>query len=118
VKTWLFSTLHLEFGFCGKQARFSHLDLGETDVKLPSILAVAISCREMAPVLAALTQLGEIYQASIAPFYFQDYPYNEMAEILQILPGTMRSQLGLSIGRLPESFAGVQPRPGREQGHL
>ena len=47
-----------------------------------------------------LARLDEIYQAPVALFYLQDCSYNEIAEILAIPLGTVKSRLTRGLGRL------------------
>jgi RNA polymerase sigma factor (sigma-70 family) len=51
-------------------------------------------------VLEALARLDEIYQAPVALFYLQDCSYNEIAEILDVPLGTVKSRLTRGLGRL------------------
>jgi RNA polymerase sigma-70 factor (ECF subfamily) len=50
--------------------------------------------------LDTLAQLDKIYQAPIALFYLQDCSYNEIAEILAIPLGTVKSRLTRGLARL------------------
>jgi RNA polymerase sigma-70 factor, ECF subfamily len=101
VKTWLFTTLHREFlGTRRKQARWPHVELEFAAAELPVILPVAISGLDTAQVLMALSQLDEIYQAPVALFYLQECSYNEIAGILGVPLGTVKSRLARGLGRL------------------
>ncbi len=55
---------------------------------------------DAAHMLAVLARLDEIYQAPVALFYLQDYSYNEIAEILGIPLGTVKSRLARGLGHL------------------
>ena len=63
----------------------------------------------------ALARLDEIYQAPVALFYLQDCSYNEIAEILEVPLGTVKSRLTRGLGRLHQLLtvdsAGTQPPP-------
>ena len=48
--------------------------------------------------LEALAGLDEIYQAPVALFYLQDCSYNEIAEILDVPLGTVKSRLTRGLG--------------------
>jgi RNA polymerase sigma-70 factor (ECF subfamily) len=114
VKTWLFTTLHREFlGSRRRQTRFPHVELEQAEPELPVVSPAAISRHDTAQVLAELARLDEVYQAPVALFYLQDHSYNEIAEILDVPLGTVKSRLARGIGRLQELFAGepLQPRP-------
>ena len=60
--------------------------------------------------LAALSRLDEIYQAPVALFYLQDYSYNEIAEILDVPLGTVKSRLARGLGRLHQLLTGAKNR--------
>jgi RNA polymerase sigma-70 factor (ECF subfamily) len=106
VKTWLFTTLHREFlESRRRQTRFPHLDLETADAELPTVSPVAVSRLDYAHVLDILTQVNEIFQAPVALFYLQDCSYNEMAEILGVPLGTVKSRLARGIGQLQHLLA-------------
>jgi RNA polymerase sigma-70 factor, ECF subfamily len=116
VKTWLFTTLHREFlGIRRKQVRFPQVELEQAAPELPVVSPAAISRHDTAQVLAELARLDEIYQAPVALFYLQDCSYNEIAEILQVPLGTVKSRLARGISRLQELLggetAGSRPEP-------
>jgi RNA polymerase sigma-70 factor (ECF subfamily) len=115
VKTWLFTTLHREFlNARRKHKRFSQVELEIAAAELPVISPVTIYQLDTAQVLAALSRLDEIYQAPVALFYLQDYSYNEIAEILGVPLGTVKSRLTRGLAKLHQSLAdpGLQlPQP-------
>jgi RNA polymerase sigma-70 factor, ECF subfamily len=101
VKTWLFTTLHREFlGSRRRQTRFPHVELDEAAADLPVISPDAISRLDAEQVVATLAQVDEIYQAPVALFYLQDYSYKEIAEILDVPLGTVKSRLTRGLGKL------------------
>jgi RNA polymerase sigma-70 factor, ECF subfamily len=115
VKTWLFTTLHREFlGIRRKQTRFPQVELEEAAPELPVVSPAAISQVDTSQVLAELARLDEIYQAPVALFYLQDCSYKEIAEILEVPLGTVKSRLARGIGRLQELLAGKTAPPRTE----
>jgi RNA polymerase sigma-70 factor, ECF subfamily len=119
VKTWLFTTLHREFlGIRRKQTRFPHVELDQAEPELPVVSPATISRHDTAHVLAELGRLDEVYQAPVALFYLQDCSYNEIAEILQVPLGTVKSRLSRGIGRLQELLGGETAGPRPEQTYL
>ena len=119
VKTWLFTTLHREFlGIRRKQTRFPQVELEQAAPELPVVSPAAISRHDTAQVLAELARLDEVYQAPVALFYLQDCSYNEIAEILQVPLGTVKSRLSRGIGRLQELLGSETAGPRPEQTHL
>src|SRR5258706_2969564 len=78
VKTWLFTTLHREFlGLRRKQTRFPQVGLESPSSELPAVPPATVNRLDTGQMLAALSQLDEIYQAPVALFYLQDCSYNE-----------------------------------------
>lgn len=110
VKTWLFTTLHREFlGTRRKQTRFPHVELELAAPELPAVAPESISRLDVAQVLDALARLDEIYQAPVALFYLQDHSYNEIAEILDVPLGTVKSRLARGLGFLHQLLADTPP---------
>lgn len=106
VKTWLFTTLHREFlGARRKQVRFPQVELEQASADLPTVPPPRLHRLDTAQVLVALEGLDEIYRAPVALFYLQDYSYNEIAEILEVPIGTVKSRLARGLGRLQQSLA-------------
>ncbi len=106
VKTWLFTTLHREFlESRRRQTRFPHFELEAAEIDLPPVGPVAVSRHDTAKVLDTLAQVDEIFQAPVALFYLQDHSYNEIAEILGVPLGTVKSRLARGIGQLQHLLA-------------
>lgn len=103
VKTWLFQILHREFlGSQPPPTRFPPIEPDETAPELPVILPEPINCLDPPQVLAALAQLDPIFHAPVALFYLQDYSHLEIAEILEVPLGTIKSRLARGIGQLQQ----------------
>jgi len=115
VKTWLFTTLHREFlSARRKEVRFPHIDLEYAAAELPVVSPVTVNQLDAAQVLAALAQLDEVFQAPVALFYLQDCSYNEIADILEVPLGTVKSRLTRGIARLHQLLTGEKnkmPKP-------
>ena len=106
VKTWLFTTLHREFlESRRRQTRFPHFDLEAAEAELPAVAPAAVSRLDAAQVLDSLAQVDEVFQAPVALFYLQDHSYNEIAEILDVPLGTVKSRLARGIGQLQQLLA-------------
>jgi RNA polymerase sigma factor (sigma-70 family) len=112
VKTWLFTTLHREFlGSRRRQTRFPHLELESAEAELPATSPEAISRLDLEQVITKLGQVDEIYQAPVALFYLQDYSYKEIAEILDVPIGTVKSRLARGLLRLHQLMSDTGSRP-------
>ncbi len=112
VKTWLFTTLHRQFlESRRRQARFPHQDLEAAEVDLPVIPPNATSQLDTARVLAALASVDATFQSPVALFYLQDCSYKEIAEILGLPLGTVKSRISRGIGQLQKMLTTDLPRP-------
>jgi RNA polymerase sigma-70 factor (ECF subfamily) len=112
VKSWLFTTLHREFlETHRRQARFPHFELSQVDAELPTISPTRVTQLDAAQVLQALGQVDEVYQAPVALFYLEDYAYKEIAEILHVPIGTVKSRIARGIAQLQKALGGG-PAPG------
>jgi len=106
VKTWLFTTLHRAFlETRRKQTRFPHLELSEVPVELPALTPELANQLDGVQVLEALGHVDEIYQAPVALFYLEDCSYREIAEILDIPMGTVKSRMARGIAQLQAILA-------------
>ena len=98
-----------------RQTRFPHVELEQAAAELPAVAPASANRLDAAHVLEALARLDEIYQAPVALFYLQDCSYNEIAEILDVPLGTVKSRLTRGLDRLHQSLtgdsAGLQPKP-------
>lgn len=101
AKSWLFTTLHRDFlGRRRRQTRFPHHELDDVSVELPEGEPVAVDSLDWAGVLDALKRTDITFQAPVALFYLEDYSYNEIAEILEIPLGTVKSRIARGIMQL------------------
>src|SRR5262249_32695873 len=107
VKTWLFTTLHREFlESRRRQTRFPHYELSQVPGELPAIAPARVNQLDSAQVLQALAQVDEVYQAPVALFYLEDCPYKEIAEILDVPMGTVKSRIARGIAQLQKLLTG------------
>ena len=114
VKTWLFTTLHRQFlESRRRQVRFPHQELETVDYELPVISPAAAERLDAAQVLGALSKVDEVYQAPVALFYLEDCAYKEIAEILEIPVGTVKSRISRGIGQLQKLLAGPSSTTGQ-----
>jgi RNA polymerase sigma-70 factor (ECF subfamily) len=119
VKTWLFTTLHREFlGLRRKQTRFPQVELESAAPELPVVAPTGGRGHDTARLLATLARLEDIYQAPVALFYLQDHSYNEIAEILEIPLGTVKSRLARGLGRLHDLLVDEPAGPPSETATL
>lgn len=115
VKSWLFTTLHREFlGRQRRVVRFPHQELSEVEGELPEVppeLPVRLDWETLAGCLA---RMDPAFQAPVSLFYLEDYSYQEIADILQVPLGTVKSRMARGIAQLQrllrEPLASPAPR--------
>jgi RNA polymerase sigma factor (sigma-70 family) len=105
VKTWLFTTLHRAFLVARRrQIKFPHDDLELVVEQLPALSWEPGRQEDWSQVLAALARVDDVYQAAVALFYLEDCSYKEVAAILEVPVGTVKSRLARGIAQLQEIF--------------
>lgn len=115
AKAWLFTTLHRLFlESRRRQARFPHCELEEVFDELPVLSPDFTDRIDSAQLLLALAKVEEIYQAAVALFYLEQCSYKEMAAILEVPIGTVKSRLARGLDQLravlaAEGWAGLFP---------
>lgn len=111
VKAWLFTTLHRQFLESQRKAiRFPHHELTEVDPELPTVSPAAMHGLDANTLLEALSRIDPTYQAAVALFYLDDHSYPEIAEILDVPLGTVKSRISRGIGQLQRRLLET-PRP-------
>jgi RNA polymerase sigma-70 factor, ECF subfamily len=101
VKSWLFTTLHREFlGRRRRQLRFPHHEIGEVEAELPEVPPELPERMDWTLAAECLGQVDAAFQAPVALFYLEDYSYNEIAEILDVPLGTVKSRIARGIAQL------------------
>ena len=110
VKTWLFTTLHRAFlGMRKKQIKFPHHDLETVVNELPPVESRQLGANiDASQVLAALAKVDEVYQAAVALFYLDDLSYFEIATVLEVPVGTVKSRLSRGIMQLRTILLGSE----------
>src|SRR6185295_17433721 len=110
VKTWLFTTLHREFlETRRRQTRFPHYELSQVDSELPTVSPARVNQLDSGLVLQALAKVDQVYQAPVALFYLEDCSYKEIAEILEVPLGTVKSRIARGIAQLQKQLAASAP---------
>jgi RNA polymerase sigma-70 factor, ECF subfamily len=101
VKSWLYTTLHRAFLESRRRgARFPHLEPGEAEAELPNVEPDLVSHLDAQDVVKLLSRVDEQFQAAVALFYLEDYSYNEIAAILEVPLGTVKSRIARGLGQL------------------
>jgi RNA polymerase sigma-70 factor (ECF subfamily) len=112
VKSWLFTTLYRETTARRRRlVRFPHSPIDEVAHELPEVPASAPSSADGHVVLEALARVDDTYRGAVALFYLEDYSYPEIAEILGIPLGTVKSRISRGIGQLQQLLRDRALRP-------
>lgn len=105
VKSWLFTTLHREFlESRRRQTRFPHYEISQVDSELPTVDPARVNQLDSSQVLQALGRVDEVYQAPVALFYLESCSYKEIAEILEVPMGTVKSRIARGVAQLQRSL--------------
>ena len=103
VKSWLFTTLHRSFLQSQRRlVRFPHLEITEAEAELPQVEPERLSHLDAQDALELLAKVDPQYQAAVALFYLEDYSYSEIAGILEVPLGTVKSRIARGLAQLKE----------------
>jgi len=107
VKTWLFTVLYRSFLVAKRREyRFPHSSLdGEAAENLQADSPEPDAQADVCQVLPALARVDEVYQAAVALYYLDDCSYREIAAILEVPIGTVKSRIARGIAQLKEFLA-------------
>jgi RNA polymerase sigma-70 factor (ECF subfamily) len=101
VKAWLFTTLHRRFLEGQRRSvRFPHLEITEALEDLPSVEPDLVNQLDARTAVDLLAQVDPQFQAAVALFYLEDYSYNEIAVILEVPLGTVKSRIARGLAQL------------------
>ena len=114
VKSWLFTTLHREFmEIRRKQTRFPQHELSLVSEELPVISPELVSGLDGATACALLAELDPVFRAPVALFYLEDYSYLEIAAVLGVPLGTVKSRIARGVAQLQQLLHRREGRVGR-----
>src|ERR1035437_1913201 len=106
VKAWLSTPFHRQFlEIRRRQTRFPHHELSDVEDELPVISPQLASQLDSMQVVRALGRVDEIYQAHVALFYLQDCAYKDIADILGVPLGTVKSRISRGLAQLRKLLA-------------
>jgi RNA polymerase sigma-70 factor (ECF subfamily) len=119
VKAWLFTTLHRRFLESQRRiTRFPHVELGAAADDLPNVESGLVDLVDAETIVKILNGVDSQFQAAVALFYLEDYSYNEIASILNVPLGTVKSRIARGLAQLkdlvlrckdPRSLQGKEP---------
>jgi len=100
AKNWLFTTLHREYlGRRRKMIRFPQSELEEAEGELP-LVPPQLESADGPGLMLALGRIDPAFQAAVSLFFLEDHSYAEIAEILEVPLGTVKSRISRGIGQL------------------
>jgi RNA polymerase sigma factor (sigma-70 family) len=112
ARTWLFTTLHRAFlEGRRRRSRFPHDDWEEVSEQLPAFSPELADHVDASQVLSALARVDEVYQAAVALNFVDDCSYQEIAEILEVPVGTVKSRIARGITQIREILGLVETEP-------
>ncbi|HKQ37495.1 MAG TPA: RNA polymerase sigma factor [Verrucomicrobiae bacterium] len=101
VKSWLFTTLHREFLQAQRRStRFPHHELEEVPDEIPNLPSTLVNELDGHIILECLDRVDPIFKAPVALFYLEDHSYQEIADVLGIPLGTVKSRIARGIAQL------------------
>src|SRR6266478_206695 len=111
VKSWLFTTLHRAFlAARHRHTRFPHHGLEEVPMEdLPAYSPDFANAADSSQVRSALAKVDVVYQAAVALFYLEDCSYHDIAEILEVPLGTVKSRIARGIVQLRQLLGVAAP---------
>jgi RNA polymerase sigma factor (sigma-70 family) len=118
VKSWLYTTLHRAFFESRRRGvRFPHSEISEAEGELPHIEPDLVDRLDAHDIVALLGQVDPQFQAAVALFYLEDYSYGEIAAILEVPLGTVKSRIARGLAQLRELvFRGAPARSEPKEG--
>jgi RNA polymerase sigma-70 factor (ECF subfamily) len=103
VKSWLYTTMHRTFLQARRrQSSFPCTNLDAVSDQLADLCPEPSDYADGSQVLLALARVDAAYQSAVALFYLEDRSYKDIAEILEIPVGTVKSRLSRGIAQLRE----------------
>jgi RNA polymerase sigma-70 factor (ECF subfamily) len=106
AKSWLYTTLHREFlAAQRRQTRFPHHELMAVSNELPSVDPAVVDQLDAKGLLHCLSGVDAIFRGPVALFYLEDYSYREIASILEIPLGTVKSRIARGVAQLQQLVA-------------
>ena len=101
VKSWLFTTLHREFLQAQRRStRFPHHELEEVPDEIPNVPSTLVNELDGGIILECLDRIDALFKAPVALFYLHEHSYQEIADVLGIPLGTVKSRIARGIAQL------------------
>jgi RNA polymerase sigma-70 factor (ECF subfamily) len=106
ARSWLFTTLHRLFlEGQRKLARFPQVELEDAREELPGVDPESVDRLDAGALMELLARVDPQFQAPVALFYLEDCPYQEIAKILDIPLGTVKSRIARGLAQMRQLLA-------------
>ncbi len=106
VRGWLFTTLHRSFlASRRRSSRFPELEISEALSELPAVEPDLARQLDGQALVQLLDRVDPQFQAAVSLFYLEDYSYPEIASILEVPAGTVKSRISRGIAQLRSLIA-------------
>jgi RNA polymerase sigma-70 factor, ECF subfamily len=103
AKSWLFTTLHRSFLKRQQRVvRFPEVELSAAELDLPTLPPALVERLDGRLAMELLGRVDDPFRAPLALFYLEDCSYLEIAEILDIPLGTVKSRIARGLAQLRE----------------
>lgn len=101
VRSWLFTSLYRVFTNQRRRLiKFPSRELSEAESQLPPIPPTPPTRVDWESLSSCLARLDETFRAPVALFYLEDYSYLQIAEVLRVPLGTVKSRIARGIAAL------------------
>jgi RNA polymerase sigma-70 factor, ECF subfamily len=110
VGSWLFTTLHRAFlRNRRKETRYPHYELECVGSELPTSAPEQASHLNLEDALSLLASIDDVFRAPLELFYLEDHCYKEIALVLNVPLGTVKSRIARGIAQLQKLMAAAEP---------
>ncbi|MFO1477419.1 MAG: RNA polymerase sigma factor [Verrucomicrobiota bacterium] len=105
AKTWLFTTLYRAF-LAGRrlQTRYPQCDLDDVADELTDPNPLPADVSDLPRLMAALARVDARFQAAVALCYLENNSYKDIAAILDVPVGTVKSRVARGLTQLRENL--------------
>ena len=115
VKTWLFTTLYRRYLESRRHlTRFPQVEISGVEAELPTIDPDFVTALDARALVAMLAQVDPVFRGPVALFYLEDYSYNEIAAVLEVPLGTVKSRIARGLAELKRLVAALPEFRGKE----
>jgi RNA polymerase sigma-70 factor (ECF subfamily) len=100
-KSWLYTTLYRRFLEGQRRiTRFPELEITAAESELAEVDPTVVQNLDGRTVCEFLTRVDAQYRAAVSLFYLEDYSYGEIAVILDVPLGTVKSRIARGLAQL------------------